>query len=168
MVSTLLQAAATATTAVPPDVWGIAGRLLTTILGVGGTALLFTWRAIGRAWFCAMLTACRPNLKEAIDTIYAERITEVDAGVAMAGQHDDKLIALEASVLAQGKALSDRLAENAEQHTDALREITKTLQEIRRDGNMTSSAVKRIEGFLDGVRAGASGWTGGDRREPVR
>lgn len=168
MLAALLQAAATMTTTAPPDVWGIAGRTLTTLLGVGGAALLFTWRAIGRAWFCAMITTCRPNLKEAIDVLYAERMCEVDAGVALAGQHEDKLEALEASILAQGKALSERLAENAEQQTDALREMTKTLQQIQRDGTATASAVERIGGFLDGVRASAAGWGGPDRRETIR
>lgn len=165
---------AIALTTVTDDPWGLAGRALTILLGVSGGALLFTWRAMTRAWFCHMLTSGRDDLKQAIDTIYHDRMVTVDAAVDAVGVHADQIEGLEAAIEAQGRALRDSLTAAIERQTESLERmasasdqamtrIESTLGRVHDEAAENTAAIAKVVGFLEG-----QGWTGPERRSRKR
>lgn len=175
-LAVLLQAAALSTPA-PADPWAIAGRVLTVATLVSSGAALFFWRAIGRAHWCAMLSACRPDLKAVVDEIYHDRITTADGLAETVGIHTDQIEALEASIEAQGKALRDSLTDALHRQTESMERIartsTDTMEEIKRsvekvhdEAAACTEAIADISGFLRGKSGGQ--WTGVERRTARR
>jgi hypothetical protein len=152
--------------------WAVAGRVAVGLSATSVGILVFTWRALLRALWCAGMKACAADLKECVDASYKERIARVDSAVEKVGVHEDQIEYLDTALKEQGKALMANIAEAINQQTKAMhaiahtseaafRDIKDSLELVRDETAANTSEIANISGFLRGQDAS---YTGPERR----
>lgn len=163
---TVLQSALTS-----PDPWATAGRVsLLLTLAFGGVGV-FVWRALLAKVAVVAMDECRDTWQKKVDDHLTARdaATKDDLRMLHANDSeqvrrlsvlDDQMEALNAAVLAQGKALMDQftgavqrqtaaIETIARSSTDGYREVRTTIEDMRREATQTAKAVARIEGIIE-------------------
>jgi hypothetical protein len=173
-ILTLLQSAA-APTLPDASAWALAGKVATICVGIIAATGLFIGKAVSRAIWRSHLSDCGPDVKKAVEEIFADDITARDAAIDLVRVHEDRLEYLDAAIQAQGKALTDTITRAIEaqtaamQHsatatTSALSEIRTAVEKVHDEAVANATAIADVVGFLRG--RDAPDLTAPERRAP--
>ena len=164
------------TAALSVDQWGIAGRVSVVVALTSSAFLVFFWRAVLRALWCAGLGLSASDLRAHTDESWKIEIARSDDVERQVHANVDRIKFLEASLLLQGKAFQDSLADAIKAQTcsmenmsrvsqDSFRSIEHALERITEDTNSNARAIAGLEGFL---RSPDSGYSEPERRKNTR
>ena len=147
------------TAALSVDQWGIAGRVSVVVALTSSAFLVFFWRAVLRALWCAGLGLSESDLRAHTNESWKIEIARSDDVEKQVHANVDRIKFLEASILLQGKAFQDSLADAIKAQTcsmesmsrvsqESFRSIEHTLERITEDTNSNARAIAGLEGFL--------------------